>query len=335
MADVYRTTYDQVILADNPSNYWRLNEASGLTAVDSVGGANGTISGGVTLNQPGVLVDGGKAMAFDGTGKIQTATPLTVPVTTTIEFWMKALGNSAAFTVTLDEIDQLGAIGIRQNDGNGILQISVDYKAGSPFFGGRFVFDNKWHHVVVTMNGVTVSLYVDGVLDTSAAIANVAVTSKVTLGTSGRAQPVAYWLNGLLDEVALYAVALTPAQVLAHYQAARLNPYDPRAVVPTYTQPVAYPAVTSRRTPQAPTLPTPHASPAPVPTAPAPATPMPRASLAGIIDAGRHLRLPTTWWPISICSVSPPTPTMNAVNQDGQTSGPGVTFTGVDVETAQ
>jgi hypothetical protein len=65
--------YVQQVIADGAVAYWRLGETSGTTAVDSVGGKNGTISGGVTLNQPGALADGNKAMLFDGaTGKIET-----------------------------------------------------------------------------------------------------------------------------------------------------------------------------------------------------------------------------------------------------------------------
>src|SRR2546426_1498950 len=47
--------YSAQVLADNPVSYWRLDEASGTTAADQQGSNAGTITGGVTLNQPGVI----------------------------------------------------------------------------------------------------------------------------------------------------------------------------------------------------------------------------------------------------------------------------------------
>jgi hypothetical protein len=83
--------YVQQVIADGAVAYWRLGETSGTTAVDSVGGKNGTISGGVTLNQPGALLDGNRAMRFNGaTGKIATIANLPlVPFRCTVELWFK------------------------------------------------------------------------------------------------------------------------------------------------------------------------------------------------------------------------------------------------------
>ena len=53
--------YDTEILADSPVGYWKLNETSGTTAYDSSGnGNNGTLHGGITLNQPGPWSGGGQ-----------------------------------------------------------------------------------------------------------------------------------------------------------------------------------------------------------------------------------------------------------------------------------
>src|SRR5262245_49341818 len=81
-------TYAEQVIADGAVAFWRLGETSGTTAVDNVGGNNGTISGGVTLNQPGPW-SGNAAMAFDGTtGKISTAATMTIPIAGTVEVWM-------------------------------------------------------------------------------------------------------------------------------------------------------------------------------------------------------------------------------------------------------
>ena len=70
-------------------HYWRLGEAGGLTATDTIGVAHGTISGGVTLNQPGHSATQ-PAMTFDGTtGRILTAVAVSLPVAVTVEAWVK------------------------------------------------------------------------------------------------------------------------------------------------------------------------------------------------------------------------------------------------------
>jgi len=48
-------TYRERVIADGASHYWPLDETTGTTAADVVGGAHGTISGGVTLGVPGAI----------------------------------------------------------------------------------------------------------------------------------------------------------------------------------------------------------------------------------------------------------------------------------------
>src|SRR5262245_30947541 len=82
-------SYPALVVSDGAVAYWRLGETSGTTAIDNVGGNNGTISGGVTLNQPGPW-SGNAAMAFDGTsGQIALGTVAALNITSdlTIEAW--------------------------------------------------------------------------------------------------------------------------------------------------------------------------------------------------------------------------------------------------------
>src|SRR5262245_66022564 len=91
-------SYPARVVADGASAYWRLNETSGTTAVDVIGGANGTISGGVTLGQAGALADGDTAMLFDATGEyVSVPNGSYAAIGTgamTLECWIKS---SAAF----------------------------------------------------------------------------------------------------------------------------------------------------------------------------------------------------------------------------------------------
>src|SRR5439155_18610034 len=73
------STYGSTILADNPTAYWRLDEASGSSAADSKGSNTGTYSSGVTKNQGGATADGDAAVDLNGTSgyiSVPDASPL-------------------------------------------------------------------------------------------------------------------------------------------------------------------------------------------------------------------------------------------------------------------
>jgi hypothetical protein len=213
-------TYPYQVVQDGASNFWRLNEPSGTTAVDLVGGATGTISGGVTLNQPGALADGDKAMTFDGTtGKIQT-TSITIPLVATIEAWFK-LGAVAVYQslVSTRTVSSGSTLAITINPGNGKIEVYGKTPTATLVSGRSSLTDNVWHHLMLVTNGTSASLYLDGAPD-SVGIAFVRSTPSVgpALFASDIDGSPLFW-TGSLDEVAIYPVALTPAQIAAHYTA--------------------------------------------------------------------------------------------------------------------
>lgn len=84
---------------------------------------------------------------------------------------------------------------------------------------GPALNDGGWHHVVVVRNWTTahVRSYVDGAwtgYDAQATAAPYAIDDPVFIGkyTGG-----SEFYGGLLDEIAVYNVALSPAQILQHY----------------------------------------------------------------------------------------------------------------------
>lgn len=92
-------------MGDGPVAYWRLGESSGTNAADSSGnGLNGTYTGGVTLGQPGALVDDANtAVAFNGsTGYVTVGAPAALKMTTqfSVEAWVypTSISNSPIIT---------------------------------------------------------------------------------------------------------------------------------------------------------------------------------------------------------------------------------------------
>jgi hypothetical protein len=94
-------------------------------------------------------------------------------------------------------------------------------------YGGSFnqsptftdIIDTTWHHIGYTYSGTLITWYRDGVsVGTVSKILNTGSLNDVTIGTgvsnlSGRT------FDGLIDEVAFYDDALTPAEMLAVYNA--------------------------------------------------------------------------------------------------------------------
>lgn len=218
---------------DGAIAYWRLNEASGTVAADSIGPAHGMINGGVTLGQPGALADGSTAMRFDGVDDY-----ITVPVgaysavgtgSFSVECWLRSTQPWVTEYPVIIDCDT-GAKGFylgRPEPGTVIFGLNdpadpvpdVTPTAPCPF-------DGAWHHVVgVVMRGATHTLriFVDGHLQIETAVpatANYTATTPLIFGVyrGGEADP--QWrYQGDLDEVAIYHIALTPAQIAAHYEA--------------------------------------------------------------------------------------------------------------------
>lgn len=194
------SAYQARVLDDGASAYWPL----GTTAEDLVAGNHGTISGGVTLNQPGVT-DDGTAMVFNGTtGKITTAS-VAIPSAATIECWF----NTAAGPVRAAFTDSGTTIGLGTSGGAKLYLSS----AAGVFYGARAVTAGLWHHAAYVLTGTTVTIYLDGVLDATGAYARSGDSGAGTIG----ADASTFW-SGALQDVAIYDRALTLAEIAAHYE---------------------------------------------------------------------------------------------------------------------
>jgi hypothetical protein len=216
------TSYADVVLADSPVAYYRMGEASGAV-IDTMSGTSGTVSGTVTRDVTGALVvpwDDG-AITFNGTtGYVSVAdqAQLDLGDTWTIECWFKRATADVtgerclvskgqdAYTLTFN------ALGTER------LEIAAGNVAVITSETGT-TNDALWHHVVATKSGATVKLYKDGA-DVTGAVSDNTTTNNTSALNIGRDPAAAggFW-DGSIDEVALYATALSAARVLAHYNA--------------------------------------------------------------------------------------------------------------------
>jgi hypothetical protein len=235
-SDARAQTYQSTVLADNPTAYYRFEETSGGTAVNSASTSttfDGTYNFGVGLGQPGIA---GNAASFDGFDDFVAASQPISDVDFSLEIWLKTTlpGDNRGGGGNAWEGDGLiwSDVGGCSNDY--ALALVTDHAA---FYTGNtgcagdvnlassnFLIDGNWHHVVVVRDGGDRHMYVDGLLVSSTfASSNFQVLNGQSIIAIGKNLIDGHAYAGLLDEAALYNYALTGAQVAAHYAAA-VNP---------------------------------------------------------------------------------------------------------------
>lgn len=235
--------YGSKVFSQSPDVYWRLDESSGNTAKDSSFGAqsDGTYGSGVTLSQ-GAAIQSGNGVMVDGSqdGLISTKVTAGAPAQVSEEAWVKTgttsggkiLGFEDSATGTGNNYDKQIYM---TNDGRivyGVYVGSVQYAESSASFN-----DNRWHHVVGTLGPDGLKLYIDGEL-----VGTNSVTASQSFDGFWRAgggnlggwpdQPASFFFNGSLDEVAIYPIQLTAADVLSHYQLGTNQAPDTQAPTP-------------------------------------------------------------------------------------------------------
>jgi hypothetical protein len=200
--------------------YWRLGEPSGTAAADETAAHPGTYSApGVTLGAPGALTDDpDTSAAFDGASGEMTATTPPLSSEGTLEGWFDWRGG-----IALMRDNTLSGGWILAYDTSGKLATRI---AGTSFTTGRSVasVQDGWHHFVLVRRGAVVRLYLDGQALALTPTGSGEVGSTPSTGAwhimrNGRY--TAQFTSGRADEVAVYASALTAADVQRHFQAGR------------------------------------------------------------------------------------------------------------------
>jgi PKD repeat protein len=220
------------------SDLWRLDETTGTTATDANGANdNGTYVSGATSVAP--LIGGETnsfARAFNGTSQYidMSPTPFGTPSNFSVETWVRTSAAKASggyhflvsdssvdfnngFSLVIDSSNRPIFVAAREN----VIGIVTRGQATS----ATTVAPNTTHQLVGTYDGSRVRIYVDGVERANASFSGAATWSSsrdLRIGRPISATSLAQrYLQGSIDEPALYTTALSAATVLAHYEAGK------------------------------------------------------------------------------------------------------------------
>jgi hypothetical protein len=211
------TDYEDLILGNSPSSYWRLSENPASSPVDIAGGivngsqpsgasaTSGLLSndsdGAYSLNGSGWAVDAGDVYDFPGTASF-TFEAWVKP--STVDATLRRLANKQSsdglngwlvyYTSSAWKFERIGA-GTYHT-----LQWATPPTAGTKY------------HIAVTYDGATMRLYVNGVERASRA-------STLSIVNHGSPLRLGRNVNGVFDEPAIYSTALSSATIAAHFAA--------------------------------------------------------------------------------------------------------------------
>ncbi|TDC19778.1 DNRLRE domain-containing protein, partial [Streptomyces sp. 8K308] len=228
--------YRSAVLDAGPVSYWRLNEAEGATAASSAPSRTGfndaeydNTSGGA----PGALAGtSDTAASFDGTDTLVRLPHDTLRTTTflTVELWFRTTQPGVLMGFQNQRLED----GRPESwtppltvDANGRLSgylFTGDRGDITPIRSSATVTDGAWHHAVLTAEGTTQTLYLDGraVGTLTGAIDHLDMAYTYlgagysSAGFDGIASGVRRF-TGDLDEVAVYHRALDAATIAEHH----------------------------------------------------------------------------------------------------------------------
>lgn len=255
------TTYETLVLADNPIAWWKCDESGATTtAIDSIGTNNGTYSGNYTLAQVQLRVGGGLAPHFTawpagGTGNAGRVKVFATPTAYldeltgfafSVETWFKGdvnygeLGAVNSGTIFASAYDAtFGYMNFNLYKTIFTTNIQSVSAAGTKTpstinlvaNGATNCIKNTIYHAIATYDGFYMRTYINGILDGISALDdNTQEFFSTTTGNLGGSyigsatlpNGVSTSFNGYIGDVIVYRSCLTAANILARYNLGHL-----------------------------------------------------------------------------------------------------------------
>jgi len=202
---------------DDYMSFWRLDEGSGTTAYDEAGNFDGA------LQSDWVSGKYGNALNFDGIkGYVDVEDVGSWENAFTIAAWIKSTATSRGiiFSHSYNEIYARHIQVALEASG----QITFLLRGAEPSINApKFLItstnsynDGNWHFVVVTRDGDTAKMYVDGVevgIETDSAVGTIDPPTSAFIGVAEFDAGKVQYFDGAIDEVRIYNRALSQEEI--------------------------------------------------------------------------------------------------------------------------
>lgn len=220
--------YANEVFASAPEIFWRFNQPN--PKVDWAGSHNAVTRSGYAASTDSAIVGESGSASFNGSSQGYAATSNSVVSTPaySVELWFKGSAGATG---------KLIGYGDSNNGTSGSYDRHVYLTNGGRLYYGNYpnevrtvetpagtsYADGQWHHVVATQSDAGMALYVDGVLRDSDSSTVSAQTYRGYWRIGGdnlsgwTDRPSSDYFSGRIDEVAIYADALTASEVARHY----------------------------------------------------------------------------------------------------------------------
>src|SRR5947199_1201589 len=207
----------QVVGASDLVAYWKFDEGSGATALDSSGNGNtGNLMNGPLWTAGRV----GNALYFDGIDDnvtIPDSTSLDLSGSFTLSAWVNPASTLTDFrSILVKNYTYYLYAGVSGYCGDGSPLGGFEGSSSKTVCQPSPLPINAWTYLALSYNGSTLTLYRDGipVATSNAAGALSATTGTLQIGASQEGE----YFKGLIDEVRIYKRALTDTEIQAIYQ---------------------------------------------------------------------------------------------------------------------
>jgi hypothetical protein len=218
---------DVVLGTTGLQSYWRLGEISGVTAFDSTGAVNGAHSNGPTLGGTGAPTYANGATIFDGVDDyigFGDVYDFAGTSSFTVEGWFNrtTVGEAGTWRIVVGKepaSDPRDGWAIAISPGTQLIYFDrVNASNDDVVASTTATVAGTWYHFAASYDGATMRMYVNGALEdsTPSALSIPNTTYPLRLGSLEPAPTNRF--AGRLDEIAIYNVALSAAQVAEHYR---------------------------------------------------------------------------------------------------------------------
>ena len=186
--------------------HWALDETEGMFAVDSAGGNNAVVLGGVQWQPTGGQING--ALKLDGVSGYAVTGPVLNPADGAFSIFAWIKGGAPGQVV----LSQTGASNWLATDaeGNLMTELKSSDQLAEPLLSKKVITDGQWHRIGFVWDGSNRTLYVDGVVvaeDTQPGLEG--SENGLNIGAGQITQPGTYF-SGLIDDIRIYNRAVSP-----------------------------------------------------------------------------------------------------------------------------